>query len=264
MEERRRFEDFVTSFSARFIDLPADEVEAAIDGALLEMLDALGSDRAGFVAYDEDGGPPRSAHVVARPGVETYDVSQLLQWAWFLGELTAGREIRLSRMPEDLPPEVTELERRHVAETGMRSLLSVPLHVGGRLSAILTTGCFRAYRDWTPTDAARLRLVGTIFANAVYRRQSEFALRSRIAEIARSKTGSRRRTSFSGTRSGPSRASTRSSPEAPSWPGSSRRSLRSLRPTRRFSSSARPGRERSSSRTPFTRGAPGGSALSSR
>ena len=183
MEERRRFEDFVTSFSAHFIDLPADEVEAAIDGALLEMLDALGSDRAGFVAYDEKGGPPRSAHVVARPGIETYDVSQLRQFA---GSSASSGRPGDPALPDAGGPSAGSHRTRAPTRRRDRNAVA-PVGAPPRRGAAVRDpddGVLPRLPRLTPSDAGRLRLVGTIFANAVYRRQSEAALRSRIAEIA--------------------------------------------------------------------------------
>jgi formate hydrogenlyase transcriptional activator len=65
----------------------------------------------------------------------------------------------------------------------MKSVLSIPIAVGGRFVCALSTGAFRSHRAWSDTTVARVRTVGQILANGLYRRQAEAELSARLAAI---------------------------------------------------------------------------------
>jgi transcriptional regulator with GAF, ATPase, and Fis domain len=173
---------FVSLISASFIGLPVEGIEAEVDRALQTLLEVFDTDRAIFYELDARGGPPLSIQQSVRPPAPVYDglPSGLL---WYLGELRAARTIALGRLPEDLPAEDTEAERQEIARTGMLSILAVPLHVGGRLACVLSTSSFRKQRDWTADDEERLKVVGNVIANALYRKRAEAELKEKLAEI---------------------------------------------------------------------------------
>jgi transcriptional regulator with GAF, ATPase, and Fis domain len=90
--------------------------------------------------------------------------------------------IALSRLPDDLPPE-TEAERAYVRASGLRSILTVPVAVGGRHICAVSTGIFREHRTWDEEAIDHVRLVGQILANAVHRKRTEEQLRQKLEEI---------------------------------------------------------------------------------
>jgi formate hydrogenlyase transcriptional activator len=177
-----RYGTFVSQISGSFIDLPVDRIEAEIDRALQTLLDVFDTDRAIFYELDAAGGPPLSIQQAVRSPAPMYG-GMPSGLRWYLGELREDRTIALARLPEDLPAEGTEAEREEIARTGILSILAVPLHIGGRLACVLSTSSFRKHRNWTADDEERLKVVGNVIANALYRKRAEAELQQRLTQI---------------------------------------------------------------------------------
>jgi len=173
---------FVSQISASFIGLSVAEIEAEVDCALQTLLEVFDTDRAIFYELDSQGGPPLSIQQAVRTPAPRY-VGTPSTLRWYLAELRAGRTVALAHAAEDMPAEAGEAEREEVARTGLHSIMAVPLHIGGQLACVLSTSSFRRYRSWTPDDEERLKVVGNVIANALYRKRAETQLQSRLAEI---------------------------------------------------------------------------------
>jgi formate hydrogenlyase transcriptional activator len=177
------FEHLVAELSTRFTGLPVDEVDGEITEALHQLVEVLGTDRSSLAEMGEKGTLVRFSHSWAGPGVIPYpDETGEAVPAWWAATLAGGRSLRLARMPDDLPPDATEV-RSYVVRRGMKSHLAVPLVVGGRNLFALATATFRGYREWSEADERRLRVVGQILVNAVYRKRIEGELRESLAEV---------------------------------------------------------------------------------
>jgi transcriptional regulator with GAF, ATPase, and Fis domain len=181
-DPQSRYGNFVSQISGSFIDLPVEEIEAEIDRALETLLDVFDTDRAIFYELDAAGGPPLSIQQAVRPPAPKY-AGTPSTLRWYLSELRAGRTVALARVPEEIPAEASEAEREEVARTSLLSIMAVPLHIGGRLACVLPTSSFRKYRDWTAEDEERLKVVGNVIANALYRKRAEAELKQRLAQI---------------------------------------------------------------------------------
>jgi formate hydrogenlyase transcriptional activator len=176
------FEHLVAELSTRFTGLPVEQVDGEIAEALRRLVEALDTDRSTLVEVVDGGRAVRPTHSWAAPGVLPYpdDTAESLP-AWWAATLARGESLRLSRLPDDLPPEAAA-ERSYVTRRGMKSHLAVPLVVGGRNLFALATGVFRAYRTWSETDVRRVQVVGQILVNALYRKRIEGELRNSLAE----------------------------------------------------------------------------------
>jgi formate hydrogenlyase transcriptional activator len=177
-----QYRTFISRISGSFIGLPVEEIGAEIDRALQTILDVFDTDRAIFYELDGGGGPPLSIQQAVRPPAPKYTGSPA-GLHWYLGELRANRTIALARLPKDLPAEAGNAEREEIARTGLLSLLTVPLHIGGRLACVLSTSTFRSDRSWNADDEERLKVVGNVIANALYRKRAEAELKQRLAQI---------------------------------------------------------------------------------
>jgi transcriptional regulator with GAF, ATPase, and Fis domain len=177
-----RYGKFVSQISGSFIDLAVDKIEPAVDRTLETLLDVFDTDRAIFYELDAAGGPPLSIQQAVRPPAPRY-VGLPSTLRWYLAELRADRTVALSHAPDDIPEEATAAEREEVARTGLLSIMAVPLHINGRLACVLSTSSFRQYREWTAEDEERLKVVGNVIANALYRKRAEAELKQRLAQI---------------------------------------------------------------------------------
>jgi transcriptional regulator with GAF, ATPase, and Fis domain len=88
----------------------------------------------------------------------------------------------LSRLSEDLPEEAIA-EREYFSRTGVKSLLAIPVRVGESVTCAMACSTLRAERSWGSDIAARLRLLGEIFANALFRRRADERAHQAYEEI---------------------------------------------------------------------------------
>ena len=87
-------------------------------------------------------------------------------------------------MPEDVPPEaVGEIE--YARRTGLRSILTIPVRVGGQVMGAISFSAFSSTREWPDDLIARLRMVGEVFVQALVRSRADAVLRSAHDEIKR-------------------------------------------------------------------------------
>ena len=68
LEERLRFETLLSDLSARFINLPADDVDNEIEAVLGRIVEFLGLDRSTIFQFAEDGTAMLVSHCWAAPG----------------------------------------------------------------------------------------------------------------------------------------------------------------------------------------------------
>src|SRR5262245_23556682 len=184
-ETNTGFESFLAEISTRFTGLPGDRVDAEIDRALRELVEFLGTDRATLLEFDGDGASLRPTPSWPRPPAEPYR-GEVLQTEspWYHNQLLRGETIRLERLPEEVP-EVAPRDRDNALLTGIKSILTIPVAVGGHFVCALSTGAFRAYRPWSDATVIRVRTLGQILANAIYRQRAEAELLAHLAEIRR-------------------------------------------------------------------------------
>jgi C4-dicarboxylate-specific signal transduction histidine kinase len=70
-----------------------------------------------------------------------------------------------------LPPEAVA-EREYVTRIGLRSQLTIPFRVAGRIIGAIGFASFRHEVRWTPRLIRSVRLVGEVFANALARKHA--------------------------------------------------------------------------------------------
>ena len=171
-----------SDLSTRFTGLPVEEVDGEIERALRLLVELLGTDRSTFLLIDT-GGSLVQTHTWAREGIEPSPPAVPAAAPWYSGRLADGHVVALSRMPDELPEDAL-VEREYTRASGLRSILTVPVALGGRHICALSTGIFRDYRTWDEEAVDHVRLVGQILANAVHRKRTEEQLRRQIEEIA--------------------------------------------------------------------------------
>jgi transcriptional regulator with GAF, ATPase, and Fis domain len=177
------FGRFVADVSTRFTGIAAAEVDAEIERTLRDLVELLDTDRATFAEFAEDGQSLRPTHSWARPPVRPFTTPMIrTEIPWLYHQLLGGQTVRLERLPDEVPAEATQ-DRTSMLRAGMKSVLSIPIAVGGRFVCALSTGAFRGHRAWSDATVARVRTVGQILANGLYRRRAEAELGARLAAI---------------------------------------------------------------------------------
>ena len=179
-------ERLVSELSVRFTRLPVERVHEEIERGLRQLVEFLDTDRSTLFEFSPDGTRLTAAASWARPEVEPY-ARPIVQaeLPWYHAQLVRGEPSGV-RLPDDLP-EDAGAEKAYMRRVGMQSNLTIPIRVGEHPVCALATGAFRTPRDWPDRVVERLRLVGHIFANALYRERVETELRAAVTALDRQK-----------------------------------------------------------------------------
>jgi formate hydrogenlyase transcriptional activator len=182
VDELLAFERMLADLSARFANVPVDQVESEIHIAQTILRQFLGFDRATFGEFQADG----SLVVLSSTAVEGFEPTALGQLpgnlTWFVGQLLAGEIVITPNAALDLPPEAAA-EAEYCRRTGLVSHLAIPLRIGGRIVGAIAFSAHRENRIWPDDLTARLKLVGEVFAQAVVRKREQQKLLCAMAEI---------------------------------------------------------------------------------
>jgi formate hydrogenlyase transcriptional activator len=185
LQDRLDFETLLSDLSAKFVNVPADQLDSEIETAQRRVCELLGVDLSALWQWSDErpryftqthlyrplGGPPPPERVDAQE-----------MFPWCLQELLAGRIIRISSM-DALPPEAAR-DREVWHQYGIRSVLAFPLSAGGgKLIGVLGFNTMREEHPWPEEIVHRLQLVAQIFANALARQQADQALRESEARL---------------------------------------------------------------------------------
>jgi len=182
LAERLKFEQTVTGLSARFINLPPDQVDSEITSGLEVLVEALDTDRGSLGEFDPPTGDLVITHNWARPGIPPFR-ERLVKGVlpWLEARLLRG-EVAALETPEDLPPEAIR-EREYARLTGVKSTLAVPFRVAGKVVGAISTGAFRKSHRWDDYLVSRVRDIADIFANALSRKWADEELQKAIGKI---------------------------------------------------------------------------------
>jgi PAS domain S-box-containing protein len=181
--ERLRFETLLTELSAAFANLPTTAVDQEIDKWLQNIVEFLDVDRATFDQVGEDGMTLSRSHSHTAPGIDPLLLNVTDdQTPWITKQLLQGETVKWSRVPDEMPEQAAK-EKEFVGRIGAKSVLSIPVCIGGSIICAISFTSMRIYRDWPDQMVTRLRLVGEVFANAIARKRGEETLFRRGTEL---------------------------------------------------------------------------------
>jgi two-component system sensor kinase FixL len=179
LNEQLKFDAFLSNLSARFINLPVDQLDAAIEDAQRNICESLNLDVC--TLWQLSPANPDSlflTHYRVPPGFppvpEVMDGKETFPWC--LEKLRKGDSIVLSRVADAPAEAARDLEGWRYY--GIKSSLTFPLSAGGsEVFGALGFNVISEPRDWPSELVSRLQLVAQIFANALARKRAEQALR---------------------------------------------------------------------------------------
>ena len=185
MEDQLQFEKLLADISARFVNLPTEQIDAEIEDAQRLVCECLRVDQSTLWQWSDEAphylalthlynppdGPERPERI---DGQEAFP--------WLFQKMLLGKALAFST--EKLPPEAARDKetRRHY---GVTSSVVIPLSVGGGpLVGVLAFDTLREERTWPEPLVKRLHLVAQVFINALERKSSDKALRESEARLS--------------------------------------------------------------------------------
>jgi formate hydrogenlyase transcriptional activator len=181
-DEKVQFESLVADLSARFVNLPADQVDAEIEGAQRRIVEALDLDRSTLFELLPDRSTMVFTHYWAQPGFaeppKRVDLHE--HFPWCASQLLQRRIVSYTSLSE-LPADCHDI--KSLSRIGSTSLVSVPLEVGGEVVGILNFGTLGRQRQWAPEVRNRFKLIAQVFAGALARKRADLELRAALTEV---------------------------------------------------------------------------------
>jgi formate hydrogenlyase transcriptional activator len=183
VENQLEFERLIAELSVKFINLPSEQLIETVKDDLRRIGDTLDVDRCAFFRLREGDLPLVPIAWWHRPGVGPSPVvtSPMERFPWVQETLRGGQLLCFSKT-EEIP---NPIDRAGYEAYGIRSAVTVPLSVSGRIVGALGFNTIRSERSWTPETLLNMRLLGAVFSNVLARSQSDDALRQTIAQIER-------------------------------------------------------------------------------
>ena len=177
------FERLIAEMAAKFVNVPTDGIDAAIREGLQSISDMLDLDRATFFRILPDGELVEPVRWTggAISQMTPDDMAGAKRFPWTVGRLQVGQVVSFASV--DHIPNPADREGYRVI--GIRSAVTVPLLVAGKVVGAVGFKSFRRERVWHPDELHMLQAFATMFGTVLVRRDSDDALRAAQAEVQR-------------------------------------------------------------------------------
>jgi len=180
---RLEFEELVAGISNTFVNLPVDDIDRGIKQTLTRIGCFVDVDRSYVVVLHDNGTRLSQVYEWCAEGIESYkDHAQGLEIArfpWTVEQFVEGDALNVPCVG-DLQGEATQA-REAMEAAGVKSLLGIPIVIGGTLFGFLGFAAVRRQRTWSSDEVSLVKIVAQVFANALERKRSAEALQKRLA-----------------------------------------------------------------------------------
>jgi PAS domain S-box-containing protein len=185
LEDRLRFETFISDLSARFVKLPSSKVHQEIERALQEVTGFFRAHRCGLLAVFEDKKVARLTHAWYADGVRrvTPGTNCAEGFSWTFEKLVEQKQAVAFNDLSELPPDAAPDLPAYTA-MGASSSLMIPLFTGEEVRHIVVLQTMGGGGAFSKEYVPRLRLLGEILVNALGRKNADDALRDGEARLS--------------------------------------------------------------------------------
>jgi PAS domain S-box-containing protein len=176
---RLKFEEHITSLSTKFINLGLNQIGEAINEALKIIGGFAGSDRSAVFLLNEQGTALERKYEWCAEGIAAFarvGPLDLCSYQWLGGTIVSGNAVIVTDIDE-LPPSA-RADKDLFRETGVRSLLYVPLIYSGSLAGIIGIESVERVTTWPEDTTILLTIVGEVFMNALSRKRADERLQN--------------------------------------------------------------------------------------
>jgi formate hydrogenlyase transcriptional activator len=177
-----RFLEVFSDLSARFINLPNENVDREIVAAQKRICETMDIDRCTLWQFSGVHNTLIATHVWSNVGDKITSALILNEMFPYVGEkLKRGEIVRLP-VVEDLPLEASR-DRESFRAFKTKSNLTIPLCVDNVTFGCLTFATLRIIRQWSDEEVHHMQLVAQVFANVVDRKNKDRALHQSDARL---------------------------------------------------------------------------------
>lgn len=176
----QELEQLISITLARFVDLPADRIDAEIEATLRLIVELCGFDRCSLQILADDKNEARATHAYHAEGVEALPLSCAFRscFPWTCENILQGHIVCVSRLGE-LPPEAA-LDRQRLESMGVQSFLAIPIYLGDSVKYFVAAHQVVSGRSWREESILLLCQAGEVFVHALERLRNERVVESRL------------------------------------------------------------------------------------
>ncbi|HEY6308784.1 MAG TPA: PAS domain-containing protein [Candidatus Angelobacter sp.] len=182
VKRRLDFETFMSETLARFINLPAERIDAEIERGLERVRLFLGVDRVTLYDRFKPGMEFTALHYAAQERTNlAFPVLTQAQFPGWMERLKGGDALLVEQAGQ--LPGLGESERE-VVRKGIKSFAVVPLKAERSVLGLLVLATTIKQRGWPRELVPQLQILGDIFYQAVLRKRAEAAARESEGRFA--------------------------------------------------------------------------------
>jgi PAS domain S-box-containing protein len=178
-EDHFAFEQLAGELSTDLINLPDADVPVAIERALRRACGWLGLDGAAFSRLSPDGARLEVAGWADVPQARRTWPPDRSLYPDLTARTLSGGLVSVAHV-NDI---VSDVDLHSFQNSGLRSVLIAPLHVGSQVVGSLCLAATRTERRWSDEDVKRAGVLASVFDQVLERRNREETLRSALAEV---------------------------------------------------------------------------------
>ena len=169
------FETLISHISARLILSSLDQIDSEIERSMESIRTFFRADRFGLLRVQKDRNLCFVTHAAYAEGYEpvSRDVNLAALFPRLYEELLSGKVSLISRVGDEPP----SLDRDSHLKMGVRSVLDIPIRIGGGVRYIFTLNYNADELEIPEAYVPRLRLLGEMFANALERKRWDLLIR---------------------------------------------------------------------------------------
>lgn len=191
LAEKQRLQQLLADLSARFVALPTEDVDSAIEDTLQLIAETLRLDRCTLWQVKAGERDFTCTHCWQRPDWPMMPPHLPMDGSveWSVAKVMNG-EILLFQSIDDLPPEASR-DAAVFRAYGLKSKITIPLLARGRVFGALAFSTLAEERAWAEDEITELKLVAQIISNVVGRQRAELReeqLRDELAHAMRVST----------------------------------------------------------------------------
>ena len=179
---RLRFEALLSDLSAEFIKVPENEVDSKIVQGLERINNYMDFDRSTVWLLSSEDGGLHFSHSYALSGIKLPPTFLLEIAPIWVGMVRQGELFYITDTTE-MPANMWREKKYCRDRGGIKSILFIPLTVGGTVLGAISFVSYRYNRSWPNEFIQRLRLLGEIFANILERKRAAVNIQKAFAEI---------------------------------------------------------------------------------
>jgi len=169
VRQRTRFARLIADLSASFVGLPVDCIDAAIEGGLRQIVEALGVDHGAF--YQITGNGLTVAHSWPAENFKAISDTEQADNSTWLADGLRRKGVLLLSQPQVPSDELCKEE--FLLRLGLKSVVLAGVMTGGSLLGALMLGSSHDEAAWTDDLESPLQILGAVFAEALVRKQDE-------------------------------------------------------------------------------------------